>query len=73
MVGKVLGFATDDASWVEFVVATDGRMSCEGNTIFEACSSSDTNVWADHAVVPDAYILIEFCSRIYYCGVSDDR
>jgi hypothetical protein len=48
-------------------------MTGEGDAIFEACSTSDTNVWPDHAVVPDAYILIEFCSRIYYGGVSDDR
>ncbi len=73
LIGEVLRFPSDDASWVEFVISTDGGMTGEGDAIFEACSTSDTNVWPDHAVVPDAYILIEFCSRIYYGGVSDDR
>lgn len=73
LVGKILWLSTDNATGEEAVVAADHRVPCDGDSIFKPRSPTDFHVGTDDTMMSDANIFVEFGSRIYHGGVSDDR
>jgi len=71
LVRKVLRFATDHTAGKETIVASNGRMSGQGNAVFQPRAAANSDVGANDAMMTYPNIVIEFGARVDHCGMGD--